>query len=496
MRQLRALVTPGVTWRDDSSTDTCENRLCGKKFSMLSSKHHCRWCGRIFCNDCAPRTASYRGELLRCCNACRLPFIFRSIYNPVSGRRDGVIADLIFSFLDNVSINAFLHSCYTALSEFHVRGYEYYSCIQERFPSFFDGARIGKGVTSIVYKCEDRCRCGNPCVALKVITKSSILTIAAWRKITTELEIMSDIDHLNVARLLEVFQTPLCLVIVMEAGDGGALKRAWEFVRARHCDLEVFTASVVAQIAEGLDYLYRVKHIVHRDIKHDNIIVSRDFSKVMIIDFGLAEYIADEKRQLFVPCGTYGFASPENILAVVDRLRLFEASGATMHRADMFSLGVVAYMLLSGVRPLRGKRFVELYREVRSGIRCVGPCWTNTSSSAKSLVEWLLKTSTNERATPEDVRNHPFIVNKAPLITDIVKKRNQELLITEQLEGNEWVYVVSSGSRGEPAWGDGVSGVNTQNERVGSIPRLSCRIDCSAAISNNGHQSVIREKYA
>ncbi|RNF27155.1 putative protein kinase [Trypanosoma conorhini] len=496
MRRLRALVLPDATWRDDNSADACENRLCRKKFSMLFSKHHCRWCGRIFCSDCAPRTAPYRGELLRRCNACRLPVIFRSVYDPLARRRDGAIAELIFSFLDSLSINAFLQSCYTALSEFHVSGYDYYGSIQERFPSFFEGARIGKGVTGTVYKCEDRRRCENQRVALKVITKSSTMSFAAWRKITTELDIMKEIDHPNVARLLEVFQTPLCLVIVMEAGDGGALKQVWEFVRTRHCDLEVFTASVVAQIAEGLDYLYRVKHIVHRDIKHDNIIVSRDFSRVLIIDFGLAEYITNEKRQLFVPCGTFGFASPENILAVVDHLRLFEASGATMHRADMFSLGVVAYMLLAGVRPLQGKRFVELYREVRRGIRCVGPCWTNISDSAKELVEWLLKTSTNERATPEDVRKHPFIVNKAPLITEIVKKRRQELLITKQLEDNEWVYVVPSSGHGEPAWEEDVSGINKRNGRFGSSPLLQFRMNRGTATNKDGPQSLIRRKDA
>ncbi|ESS63632.1 protein kinase [Trypanosoma cruzi Dm28c] len=491
MRHMRELVIPGATWRDDNSTDACENRLCRKKFSMLFSKHHCRWCGRIFCSDCAPLTALYRGELLRRCNACRLPFIFRSIYDPLSGRRDGTIAEFIFSFLDSTSLNAFLQSCHTALSEFHVSGYEYYECIHERFPSFFEGARIGKGVTGTVYKCEDRSRFENPRVALKVITKSSTVTITAWRKITTELEILKEIDHPNVARLLEVFQTPLCLVIVMEAGDGGALKEVWEFVRTRHCDLEVFTASVVAQIAEGLDYLYRVKHIVHRDIKHDNIIFSRDFSKVMIIDFGLAEYIKNEKCQLFVPCGTYGFASPENILAVVDHLQLFEASGATMHRADMFSLGVVAYMLLSGVRPLRGRRFLDLYREVRGGIRCVGSCWTNISSSAKSLVEWLLKTSTNERATPEEVRNHPFIVNKASLITEIVKKRKQELLITEQLEGNEWVYVLPSDRHWDPSGEEDVPMVNKRNGRFGSNTHLWFGIGRD---NKEGNNNV--EKYA
>ncbi|KAH9577640.1 Protein kinase domain [Trypanosoma melophagium] len=449
MHTSRELIIPGAQWCEDSTADVCANRLCRKKLSLVFGRHHCRWCGRIFCTSCAPCTALYLGKVRRRCSACRVPLLFRSLYNSRTGRREAVVMQHILSFLDRRSINALLQSCYTILSEFHVVGYDYVDAIQDRFPTFFDGARIGRGGSGTVYKCEDRRRFNSPRVALKVITKSSIMSYSAWCKITRELEIMRGLDHPNVARLLEVFQTPLHLVIVMEAGEGGTLKHACEFVRRHHCDVEALLANVLAQVARGLDYLYSRKHIVHRDIKHDNIVLSRDYTRAIIIDFGLAEYVRDDKQLLFTPCGTLGFASPENIEAATKSLRLFEATPITMHRADIFSLGVVAYNILTGQRPLKGKRFVELIRDIRKGIHCDGPRWTNVSDSAKVLIEWMLKTDANERATALDVLDHPFITKKAPFIGEIAKKRNQELEISKEQEVNEWVYVIPSESQWE-----------------------------------------------
>ncbi|EAN76280.1 protein kinase, putative [Trypanosoma equiperdum] len=441
MRGEHELVIPGEQRRDWCSTDACENRLCRKKFSLLVSKQHCQWCGRIFCDNCAPCTATYGGRRLRRCNSCKFPAVFRSLRNLRTGKRDGSVARLIMSFLDSRSINALMHSCYTSLSEFNVGDYVYYESITDRFPTFFEGAMIGKGGFGSVYKCEDR---SYPCrrrVALKVITKASVVTYRSWKKIVTELEIMQDVDHHNVAKLLEVLQTPHHLVIVMEAGDGGSLMQAWRLAKEYKYDVEVLVANVVLQVAEGLDYLYHKKGIVHRDIKLENIVLSHDFKRVMIIDFGLAEYVKQCETQLFVPCGTAGYTSPENIRAVVERRRVYEALGETMHLADMYSLGVVAYVLLCGHMPVATRCFSSLYQNMLKGIRCVGPHWANVSDDAKSLVESLVKTNSFERATVAVIREHPFIQAKAPLIVEIVQRHMHKQTETERREVKEWVYV-------------------------------------------------------
>nr|CCC92626.1 putative protein kinase [Trypanosoma congolense IL3000] len=435
----------GAQWQDWCTAVTCHNRLCCKKFSLLLGKHYCQWCGNIFCDRCAPFSATRNSQPVRRCNSCRFPSIFRSLCNPRTHKRDGNVSSLIVSFLDNRSITALMQSCHVALAEFNVGDYAYYESITDRFPTYFEGAMIGKGGFGTVYKCEDRCRPGGARVALKVITKSSVVTYKLWSKIVTELSVLQSVDHENVARLLEVLQTPRQLVIVMEAGEGGTLMQAWKLAQKYNYNMEVFVANVVLQVAEGLDYLYREKAIVHRDIKLENIVLTHDFKRVMIIDFGLAEYIIKgEDQQLFVPCGTAGYTSPENVRAVVERRRVFTASGWTMHLADMYSLGVVAYILLSGQLPLSTRCFASLFKNMCRGVRCNGPQWSSVSDGAKSLVESLLKTDWRERADANAVRTHPFVCVKVPLIAEIAERHIYELSEAERNEVKEWVFVEPS----------------------------------------------------
>ncbi len=421
------------------------------KFGVLPGKHkhHCRWCGNIYCEKCAPVVPIPGGtpclpvklKAARKCNGCRLPICCRAVRDPTAGTLRAVPMDTILSFLDARSTTAFIQSCSKALNYFHVPQVPYFSCLQDRFPTLFTGAQVGKGGCGTVYKVEDR-RNNNMKVAVKVVRKGSNYSWTTWRKLLVEIDIMLNNHHPNIARLLEVFQTPLELVMVIELGEGGSLKRAFEIVKRKDYNVEVFTAHVISQVSAGLDYLYNVRRITHRDIKHDNVVLSKDFSRVLIIDFGLAEYIRSD-TQKYVPCGTMGFASPENILAVVERKTSFEASGLTMHLTDMFSLGVVAFMMLSGQKPLKGARFHDLHQEVRRGIRCQGSKWQSVSEQMRQLVEWLLASDTSGRALPADVAAHPAITMNEVKFLELVEVRRHEQDKADKDEGIEWIFVDS-----------------------------------------------------
>lgn len=447
----RFLFAKDAQWVDDSTTEFCSNPKCRKKFGFLPGrhKHHCRWCGNIFCEDCAPLVPLVNGtpflkEKLRearRCNSCRVPFVLRSYAEVHGGPLQARPMETILSYLDLRSRNCVLQSCAAILHHFHAEGVPYRRSLQERFPTLFEGAQVGKGACGTVYKVEDRL---NQCkrVAVKVVTKATVLSHTMWRKLYAEVEMMQNNKHPNVASLLEVFQTPTCLVIVIEAGEGGSLKHCMDVVRKRRWPVEAFVAHVIQQVSEGLQYLFHERGIVHRDIKQDNIVLSKDFTRVMIIDFGLAEY-ARTDDQLYVPCGTMGFASPENIQAVVERQSKFKASPVTMHLSDMFSLGVVAFMLLSGQKPLKGTRFVELHAEVKRGIRCAGPKWDGIiSEPCKAVINHLLTVAIDKRATPRDVAGHAFIVDSQQKIASIVAERKNDLEHLDKVEGDEWIFVV------------------------------------------------------
>ena len=451
-----------AVWQDDASATQCYNRKCRAKLGLPfgSPKHHCRFCGHIFCSKCAPQVPLPNGTptmesnftQARQCNWCRLPRIFIGYkHSPTATALEGRPMDLIMSFLDNRTINNYLQCYAGSMARFHIPNVKYYASLQERFPTLFDGAQIGKGGCGTVFTVEDRTR-ENQKVAVKVIRKLTVLSYATWRKILSEIGIMRDNDHPNVASLLEIFQTAEHLVMVMELGDGGSLKRAYEVMHKKDYNMEAFTAHVLQQVAAGLHYLHTVRSIVHRDIKQDNIVLTRDYSRVMIIDFGLAELLTSDAGA-YVPCGTMGFASPENILAAVERKTRFRASRGTMFQSDTFSLGVVAHMMLSGRRPLKGNRFVDQWRECKEGLRCTTGAWRYVSPDARSLVERMLHISAEHRATPADVVASKFVKEKAPLFQAVEKTIKEENDNEDSDEEREWEFVIGRRGHGDE-WGE------------------------------------------
>ncbi|CCW65029.1 unnamed protein product [Phytomonas sp. EM1] len=441
----KELFGPDAGWEDDTTISICGNRLCKVKFSFLVTKHHCRWCGRIFCGTCAPRNVQVDGKWYRRCNGCRLPIIFRSVVNPFTAKREATVLHTILDFLTPKSITALLQSCHTMLAGFFLRDYPFYNTIQERFPSYYEGAQIGKGGFGIVYNCEDRFNPARGHVVIKRLVKEKALTYSMWERFFNELKVHKAANHPNIARQLEVFQTPEDLVVVVEAGEGGTARQACEYVRTHRLPLEPFVASLVRQVAAGLDYLYRSLRVVHRDIKFDNIVFTRDFGRAMIIDFGLSEQLTIGEDQggtatyVFMAAGTPGYASPENLAAVVSGQASFLATAATMHKGDLFSLGVMAHMMLTLHRPLRARRFSKQYLEIQQGIRCYGPWWDGISLDAADLVSQLLQQNPSSRPDYAAICAHPFIRRQAAKMVDIVRHRQESGRRDDAEEREHWV---------------------------------------------------------
>ncbi|GET89617.1 protein kinase, putative [Leishmania tarentolae] len=443
------LLTPGALWQDDTNVFACSGRRCGRRFNRLfCPKHHCRWCGRVYCDACAPKQTMHNGQLVRKCNRCRLPVVFRHSWNERTRMMDCTPFECIISYLTPRSITALLQSCHTMMSEFPVCGYPFYDSIQQRFPSFYPGAQIGRGTFGTVFKCEDRTTADHKRAILKCINKATNLTYTRWMGALTELRILESVNHPNVAHLLGAFQTREDLVIVMEAGEGGTARRAAASVREYgQAAEEAFTANIMEGVAAGLDYLYREKHIIHRDIKLDNIVLSADYSTPMIIDFGLAEFILNEEGQWYVVGGTRNYAAPESIAAVANGHVHMKEPGITMHKGDLFSLGVVAYYLLSGHRPFRSRSFDKMHEEMRCGVSCTGPLWDGISSDARELVQALLSYDPAQRPDYAAIKENPFITARTAGVKSIQLQRNARLLVDEEETHAEWVTLELSDLR-------------------------------------------------
>lgn len=431
----------------DKEVKVCQAVGCKTVFSLTTRRHHCRYCGMVMCARHAPEEPVATGSPLnrkgvtkaRRCNSCHLPPVLRAYRHTRDGPLNTEPANVIMSYLDDRSINALLQSCTAVQRTFHVRDVPYFEDVTTRFPHLRQEAQVGKGGCGTVFKIEDRDR-GNRRIAVKTVAKKSIFSYALWRRLFTEVSILRDNDHPNVAAVLEVFQTKSELVMVMECGEGGTLTRAVEVLKLKRLPIEPFVGHVVGQVAAGLKYLFE-RGIVHRDIKADNLVLSADFSRVMIIDFGLAERVSVGRKQSFVPCGTIGFASPLNILAVVERKQRFFADAFEMMESDIFSLGVVAYMLFTGQKPLRGTRFIEQHAEVKRGLRCSGQRWGGIGRDARDLVERMLATETEARATPDDIVASKFVRESAEGMRAIIDAVRKDLALESREIEAEFVLV-------------------------------------------------------
>lgn len=147
------------------------------------------------------------------------------------------------------------------------------------------------------------------------------------------------------------------------------------------------------QIGSALDYCHR-NSIVHRDLKIENILISKS-GNIKIIDFGLSNLYAPD-RHLSTFCGSLYFAAPE----------LLNAKVYTGPEVDVWSFGIVLYVLVCGKVPFDDQSMPALHAKIKRGL-VEYPAWL--SNECKSLLGRMLVTNPLERATLTEVMQHPFI---------------------------------------------------------------------------------------
>jgi len=215
-----------------------------------------------------------------------------------------------------------------------------------------------------------------------------------------EVEIMQKVEHKHCVQLHEIYETNNKLYMVMDLLTGGEL---FDRIVSKGSYSEKEAADVVTIVAEGLAYLHS-SGIVHRDLKPENLIYERDEEGALlkITDFGLAKYRAQD-RALSTACGTPGYVAPE----VLEGKQYGK-------EVDLWSLGVILYILLCGFPPFYDESTAGLYRQIKNGqYDFPDPYWTEISDEAKSVVKGLLTVDSNKRFTPEKLLSIPWVKGSA-----------------------------------------------------------------------------------
>merc|ERR1719197_2418107 len=202
--------------------------------------------------------------------------------------------------------------------------------------------------------------------------------------------------------------------LVMELVTGGEL---FDDIVKKGNYTEKKAADTMKTLCEALTYLH-AQNIVHRDLKPENILLKdgSENSPIKIADFGLARMMK-KGDMMKTACGTPGYVAPE----------VLQNKGYDSGAVDVWSAGVVLYILLCGFPPFYEEELPALFDQILKGrYDFPSPWWDEISDGAKNLITKMLTVDPKKRLTAEGVLSHPWIGSASPDLIDTsqLKKYN------------------------------------------------------------------------
>ncbi|KAL3046233.1 hypothetical protein OYC64_004276 [Pagothenia borchgrevinki] len=251
---------------------------------------------------------------------------------------------------------------------------------------------LGSGQFGVVYKGTHR-KSGRP-VAIKVIDKTRFPT-KQETQLRNEVAILQNLSHLGVVLLEGMFETVEYVFVVMEKLHGDMLEMILSSERGRLPERN--TRFLVTQILEALRYLH-LKHIAHCDLKPENVLLASadPFPQVKLCDFGFARIIGEKSFRRSV-VGTPAYLAPEVI-----------SSSGYNRSLDMWSVGVIMYVSLSGTFPFNEDEDIR-QQITNAAFMYPRQPWTSISLEAVSLINNLLQVSVRRRFSVGKALGHPWL---------------------------------------------------------------------------------------
>ena len=234
-------------------------------------------------------------------------------------------------------------------------------------------------------------------VAIKIMKKSS-MDSSDLELVRTEIEILKICQHPNIIRLYNVFENADYLYIIMEYCYGGDL---FSYLENRHFRVSEKRASnIIHQMATAVYYMHSYG-VVHRDLKPENVLMTStdEDSEIRILDFGLSKILGPYEK-CDEPYGTLTYCAPE---IIVDE--------PYSKPVDLWSLGVMTYLMVSGKLPFNAEDENEIARQVvyDEPNYTRNPVWKTISPECLDFIQKLLVKDQNKRMTIKGVLEHKWI---------------------------------------------------------------------------------------
>ena len=278
---------------------------------------------------------------------------------------------------------------------------------------------LGQGSFGIVYLAKNKLLNSN--FAMKII-KKQIKNEEEDQSIMNEINILRKLDHPNILKINDFFITKNEYIIVTEFCPEGEL---FFEIKSFAPFNEALTGWYMKQILSAVCYCHKLK-IIHRDLKPENILISEKnkngFNIIKIIDFGTA-VIFNKKINDKSLTGSIYYISPE----VLSKTRNYS------EKCDIWSCGVIMYILLTGSPPFNGKKDEEIMSKIMNGrYKMEKYPWPIISSEAKDLIKKLLEYDPNKRISAEEALKHPWFESEQVKSEDnegLLKVKNPNKLL-------------------------------------------------------------------
>ena len=218
-----------------------------------------------------------------------------------------------------------------------------------------------------------------------------------------EIQVLKELQHQHIIRLYDVYEEKDFWYLVTEKMLGGEL---FDRIVSKSFYNEKEARDVCKILFEAIGYCHS-HSVAHRDLKPENLLLRSEDndSEIKIADFGFAKKVLTP-NSLTTQCGTPGYVAPEILEGV-----------AYDTKSDMWSLGVIVYILLGGYPPFIEQNQRELFRKIRKGqYEFHEEYWGSVSDDAKDLISSLLTVQPAKRLSAEEALQHKWMVKDASVL--------------------------------------------------------------------------------
>ena len=288
---------------------------------------------------------------------------------------------------------------------------------------------LGEGSFAAVYSVENKIT--GEIRAMKIINKNPSCSIEDDKEIFNEINILRTMDHPNILKIFEFYSNKESYSIVTELCSGGEL---FQEIIDKGPFNEKYCAYVMYQIFSAINYCHKM-HILHRDLKPENILIAKrdknDFPLIKICDFGTSKMFEKGTVQRKLVGSSY-YIAPEVLKKHYDE------------KCDIWSCGVILYILLSARPPFGGDSDSEIMERVSKGkFDLKSPPFDIISNEAKDLIKCCMTMDVNTRISAENALKHPWLINnKAKETFNKIKNTDTVKKLVENLKNYHSTSVI------------------------------------------------------